>query len=67
MDSVQIRLMSDDEAAVEAVMALLHRALGERLLVTGHVPTRRGPGLRVYGVVRSPASVPARFVLRARI
>lgn len=66
MPAVQIRLMGEDDAAVEAVVALLNEALGARLLVTGRAPTRRGSGLRVYGAVQPPASVPARPVRHAR-
>lgn len=66
MEAVQIRIMGDDDAAVEAVVALLHQALGESLLVTGRAPTRRGPGLRVYGAVRPSAPSPARPVRNPR-
>lgn len=65
MDAVQIRIMGDDDA-VEAVVALLNEALGARLLVTGCAPTRRGPGLRVYGAVQPPTAVPARPVRHPR-
>lgn len=58
MDGVQIRLMGEDPESVRRVAKLLAAALGERLLVTGSAPTRRGPGLRVYGAVHPGPALP---------
>jgi len=47
--AVQIRLMSDDPAAVVAAAHRLAKA--GFVAITGSTPNRRGPGIRVYGVV----------------
>lgn len=52
---VQIRLMGEDAAAVEAAAAKLQAALGDQFIITGRAPTRRGPGLRIYAAVAAPA------------
>ncbi len=49
--AVQIRLMSDDPAAVQAALDLLTRLLPDHYTTTGSAPNRRGPGQRSYGVL----------------
>lgn len=52
---VQIRLMGEDAASVEAVAAKLHEALEGAFVVTGRAPIRRGPGMRLYATLVASA------------
>lgn len=59
--AVHIRLMGDNPEEVRRVTAMLAQLPG--IAFTGTAPNRRGSGLRAYGAVAVPSSMPPSYRL----